>query len=140
MVGLVGSTKAKPADRLNESKNILRGIVGHLRQDFSRLWMSWNCGMPQLLDGTAEYSQMLEPEEALLTTRWAGLVETSRLMWKANSQAEIVEATPMDEGELAEQHLANLDEYLDEDNGEEDDLEEVNKNEDVDSDEGIDLD
>ncbi|EGF98309.1 uncharacterized protein MELLADRAFT_113660 [Melampsora larici-populina 98AG31] len=102
--------------------------------------MSWNCGMPQLLEGTAEYIQMTEQEEALLTTSWAGLVERSRLMWKASSHAEIVEATPMDEGELAEQHLANLDEYLDEDNGEGDVLEEVNNSEDVASDDGIDLD
>lgn len=108
MCELVRSTKATPAKRLDESRVILQGIVAHLRQNYSRLWMFWNGGMEVLLASTIEYSQMSAEDEASLIAQWVALVEKSRLKWKSNAGAEIVEATPMDEGELAEQNLANL--------------------------------
>lgn len=108
IVQIVGSTKATAPERLAESKTVLRALFEKLSQNYSRLWIFWNGGMPDLINRTKEYSSLDEQDEQSVSTLWAALVSRSRIVWETRTHAAIVEAAALDEGEVAEQALVEF--------------------------------
>ncbi|EGG12581.1 uncharacterized protein MELLADRAFT_58363 [Melampsora larici-populina 98AG31] len=108
MVEVVGSAKPTSKEKLIESKLVLQSVYSRLSRNFARLWIFWSGGMNGLMIQTKTYSSLNEIEERLISTQWEVLVARSRTVWNSTSQAEILDAAPLDEGEEAEQLLMEL--------------------------------
>lgn len=128
MVDVVGSTKPTAQEKLIESKLVLRALYSRVTQTYTRLWIVWSGGMNGLIKQTKPYSSLDEAEEWSVSAQWDNLVGRSKTAWQANSQAEIVEAAPLDEGEEAEQQFLELEaiveeevEIMEESDGDQDD-------------------
>ncbi|KAH9809123.1 hypothetical protein DFH28DRAFT_934631 [Melampsora americana] len=98
---LVGLPDIPGQGRLGKSRAVLSALFGRLSQEHARLWMLWNSGLIGLMEKTKVYVQLPEEEESTLRMRWVALVAGSRLTWRLATEAEIIEATPLDEGEAA---------------------------------------
>lgn len=132
MMSIVGAKLVRPSDRLEVSKDVLKALYSRLSRDCAQLWMVWNVNVMSVMDKTFP-SGLSEAEEVLCKARWSALVSQSRATWKAGTEEDIVESTPLDEGEEDELLLAQL-----EINGEEDfGIIEVNEEVEVDDIDGI---
>ncbi|KAH9808486.1 hypothetical protein DFH28DRAFT_824192, partial [Melampsora americana] len=114
LIEVAGLKKATAEDQLTESKLILRSLYSHLIQNYTCLWLFWSGGMKGLINQTKPYSCLRELDEMSVSTQWDGLVGRSQVVWQANSQVEIFEAAPLDEGEVAKERLMELEVIEDE--------------------------
>lgn len=138
MIGVVESKKPTAKDRLIESRLVLQSLYSRLSKTYTRLWIFWGGGMQGLINRTKTYSSLEEIEERSALTQWLELVSRSKIAWKASSQ--IFDASPLDEGEEAEQRLMELEAIVNEDEVDEVDELDFGGEEDGEEDPGDDID